>query len=326
MEKIVIRRVLNAIPLLILATLLSFTLIQLAPGDPVDMYLSMDLQDADPEVVERIREEMGLNRPIIIQYAVWLAHAVQGDLGNSLHTRRPVTTIIFEVLPNSIFLAAVSLIVAVIIGLGLGILTAIKQRTIFDYVITTLVFIGYSLPSFYIALLFLYLLSFRLKWLPSSGMRSLRGGHDNPFIDMLMHAAMPLLVYAIVRLVQWVRFQRNSLIEVMSQDYVRTARAKGLTERLVIFKHAWRNSLTPIITNLGLSFAGLIGGSFIIESIFAWPGMGRLGLESVRFRDFPVTMGILLISSIMIIVGNLISDILYIIMDPRVRLDREMGR
>ena len=324
MEKIIFRRILNAIPLLLLSTLLSFTLVRMAPGDPVSMYLATDLEQADPQVVANIREEMGLNRPIIVQYFAWLGKALQGDLGNSLQTRRPVLTVIGEVLPNSMLLAAISLTAAVILGLGLGVITAVKQRTALDYVVTTLVFVGYSLPSYYIALLFLYWLSFRTQWLPSGGMRSLRGGPDNEVLDILIHAAMPLLVYTIDRMVVWVRFQRNSMIEVMSKDYIRTARAKGLRERAVIFKHAWRNSLTPIITNLGLSFSGLIGGSFIIESIFAWPGMGRLGLNAIRFRDFPVTMGILLISSIMIIAGNLISDILYAVMDPRIRIERRM--
>jgi peptide/nickel transport system permease protein len=297
----------------------------MAPGDPVSMYLSTELEQADPEVVARIREEMGLNRPIVIQYFAWLGKALQGDLGNSLQTRRPVLTVIGEVLPNSLLLAAISLTAAVVIGLLLGVVTAVRQRTALDYIVTTLVFVGYSLPSYYIALLFLYWLSFRARWLPSGGMRSLRGGPDNEILDILIHAAMPLLVYTIDRMVVWVRFQRNSMIEVMTKDYIRTARAKGLKERAVIYKHAWRNALTPIITNLGLSFSGLIGGSFIIESIFAWPGMGRLGLNAIRFRDFPVTMGILLISSMMIIAGNLISDILYAVMDPRIRIERRMN-
>jgi peptide/nickel transport system permease protein len=325
MEKIIIRRIINAIPLLLLSTLLSFTLVRMAPGDPVSMYLSTDLEQADPEVVARIREELGLNRPIIVQYFAWLGKVFQGDLGNSLQTRRPVLTVIGEVLPNSMLLAAISLSAAVVIGLLLGVVTAVKQRTMLDYFVTTLVFVGYSLPSYYIALLFLYWLSFRTQWLPYGGMRSLRGGPENETLDILIHAAMPLLVYTIDRMVVWVRFQRNSMIEVMTKDYIRTARAKGLKERAVIYKHAWRNALTPIITNLGLSFSGLIGGSFIIESIFAWPGMGRLGLNAIRFRDFPVTMGILLISSIMIIAGNLISDILYAVMDPRIRIERRMN-
>jgi peptide/nickel transport system permease protein len=324
MEKFLIRRVLNVIPLLFVITLIAFVLIRMAPGDPVSMYLSTDLEDANPETVARIREELGLNRPIIVQYFAWLWRAIQGDLGNSLQTRRPVTTIIAEVLPNSIWLAAASLTVAFVVGILLGVLTAVRQRSFLDYTVSTLVFIGYSLPSYYIALLLLYVLSFRYQLLPSSGMRSLRGGPENETLDILIHSAMPLLAYITIRLVQWVRFQRNSMIEVMSRDYIRTARAKGLTERRVIFKHAWRNSLTPIITQLGLSFSGLIGGSFIIESIFAWPGIGRLGLNAVRFRDFPVSMGILLISSIMIIAGNLLSDVLYVLLDPRIRLDRQL--
>lgn len=321
---IVLQRIINTIPVLFFATLISFTLVRAAPGDPVAMYLSTDMEDADPEVVNRIRKKMGLDKPIYLQYFSWLSQVMQGNLGNSLHTRQPVTQVIADVIPNSIFLASVALLGSLLLGLPLGAITAIKQRSLMDYIVTTSVLIGYTLPSYYIALILLYFLSFRHRLLPSSGMRSLRGGPENEYLDLLMHAAMPLMVYIIVRMVQWVRFQRNSMIEVMSQGYIRTARSKGLRESLVISRHAWRNSLNPIVTNLGLSFSGLIGGSFIIESIFAWPGMGRLGLNAVRLRDFPVTMGILLVSTIMIVAGNLLSDILYVILDPRIRLESHM--
>ena len=320
---IILQRIFNTIPVLFFATLISFSLVRAAPGDPIDMYLSTDMEDADPEVVDRIRKQMGLDRPVIYQYFSWLGEVLRGNLGNSLHTRQPVTQVIANVIPNSMFLAGIALMVSVLLGLPLGAITAIRQRSLMDYIVTTVVLIGYTLPSYYIALMLLYFLSFRSRFLPSSGMRSLRGGPENEYLDLLMHAAMPLMVYIVVRMVQWVRFQRNSMIEVMSQGYIRTARAKGLRESLVIRRHAWRNSLTPIVTNLGLSFSGLIGGSFIIESIFAWPGMGRLGLNAVRLRDFPVTMGILLVSTIMIVAGNLLSDMLYVMLDPRVRLDSQ---
>ena len=326
MHTIILRRLLNAVPLLLLISLLSFFLMQLSPGDPVEMFLGTDLRRADPEAVARVRTQLGLDQPLHIQYLAWLGRLLQGDLGFSLRTRRPVMTIILEALPNSMLLAAISLPLAVILGVGLGIATAIKRRSLFDYVATGLVFIGYSIPSFYLALILLYLFSFKLKWLPSSGMRSLRGVTHSPTVDLLLHAAMPIMVYTLIRVVVWTRFQRNSLIEVLSQDYLRTARAKGLTEQIVVFRHAWRNSLIPITTELGLSFAELVGGSFIIESIFAWPGIGRLGLDSIQYRDYPVTMGILLISSVMIILGNLLSDVTYRILDPRVSLDNFTGR
>jgi peptide/nickel transport system permease protein len=326
MHRIVLRRILNSIPLLFLISLFSFVLIRSAPGDPVAMYLSTDLENADPDTVERVRESLGLNRPLIVQYWAWLGRAVQGDLGVSFVTKQPVTEVIFDVLPNSMLLAGISLPLAVIVGVSLGIITALRQQSWLDYVVTTVVFIGYSIPSFYLALLLLYFLSFKYQLVPSSGMRSLRMGHDNPMVDLALHALMPLLTYTFIRLVVWVRFQRNSLIDVLNQDYVRTARAKGLSERVVLLRHAWRNSLIPIITQLGLSFSGLVGGSFIIESIFAWPGIGRLGVEAIRFRDYPVAMGILLISSIMIIIGNLISDVSYMLLDPRVNIEHKAGR
>lgn len=321
MHTIIVKRLLNTIPLLLLISLLSFMLMQLAPGDPVQMYLSTDLRQADPEAVARVRAELGLDRPLHVQYVSWLTHALQGDLGFSLRTRQPVTEVIGDVLPNSLLLAALSLPLAVILGIALGILTAVKQRSLLDYAVTGVVFVGYSIPSFYLALLALYVFSFRLQWLPSSGMRTLRGASHSPAVDVLLHAAMPVFVYTVVRLVVWVRFQRNSFIEEIGRDYIRTARAKGLKEHTVLLRHAWRNSLIPIVTQLGLSFSSLVGGSFIIESIFAWPGMGRLGVESIQFRDFPVTLGILLISSSMIVFGNLLSDIVYHIVDPRINLE-----
>lgn len=323
MHRVILRRIINAIPVLLLASFLSFMLMHLAPGDPVYMYMSSGMIEADPEVVERVREAMGLNRPLPVQYVLWLSRAVRGDLGYSLTTKRPVTKVILEALPNSLLLAAISLALAVTIGIGLGIVTAVKQRSLLDYVVTAVAFIGYSVPSFYVALLLLYFLSFRLKLLPSGGMRSLRATGYSPIEDLLRHCAMPVIAYTIIRLVGWVRFQRNSLIEVLNQDYLRTARAKGLSERIVLFRHAWRNSLIPIITQLGLTFSQLVGGSFIIESIFAWPGIGRLGIESIQFRDYPVSMGILLLSAIMIILGNLLADITYVVLDPRVSLERK---
>ena len=230
-------------------------------------------------------------------------------------------TIIFEALPNSLLLTSLSLLLAILIGLALGVLSAVRQRSWLDYVVTTLSFVGYSIPSFYLALLLLFVFSFQWKVLPSSGMFSLRAGNTPQWLDLLQHLVMPVIASTLVQLVVWVRFQRNSLLDVMGQDYLRTARAKGLSERLVMLRHAWRNSLIPIATQLGLSFSYLIGGSFIIESIFAWPGMGRLGIESIQFRDYPVSMGILLLSSTMIVLGNLLADLAYGFLDPRITFE-----
>lgn len=322
MTRVIVRRVLAAIPVLLLATLFAFALVHLAPGDPVSMYLSSDLEMADEATVERIRHQMGLDRPIYVQYITWLSRALQGDLGYSYVTRRPVTQTILETLPASISLVGISLILSITIGLAIGTLSAWKQRSIVDYVFTVVTLIGYSVPGFFLALLLLYVFSYRLKWLPSSGMRSLRPTSHSANVDLVLHYIMPVMAYTVRSLVMWVRYQRNSLVDVLNRDYLRTARAKGLSERAVLLRHAWRNSLIPIATLVGFSISGLVGGSFILETIFAWPGMGRLGIDAITRRDYPVSMGILLVSSIMIVFGNLIADLLYTVLDPRISYEK----
>ena len=219
-------------------------------------------------------------------------------------------------------LVGVSLILSVTIGLVIGTLSAWKQRSIVDYVFTVVTLVGYSVPGCFLALLLLYVFSYRLKWLPSSGMRSLRPSGHSASVDLVLHYIMPVMAYTLRSLVMWVRYQRNSLVDVLNRDYLRTARAKGLSERAVLLRHAWRDSLIPIATLVGFSISGLVGGSFIIETIFAWPGMGRLGIDAINRRDYPVSMGILLISSIMIVFGNLLVDLLYIVLDPRISYSR----
>lgn len=323
LTRVFVRRMVGSIPLLMLVSIIAFVLMRLAPGDPVAMYLSSDMGDADAETIARIREYLGLNQPLHAQYWQWLRRIASGDLGYSLMTRRPVAVMIFEVLPNTLLLAGVSLVLAVSTGIVLGVATALRRRTLFDYVITAGVFVGYSVPAFSLGLLLLYLFSFELKLLPSAGMRSVRDPVASSVVDVLRHSILPVLATTVEQLAVWVRYQRTAFIDVLSQDYLRTARAKGLRESVVILRHAWRNSLIPIVTRLGLSFSTLVGGSFIIESVFAWPGMGSLGMEAIRFRDYPVSMGIVLISSIMIILGNLVADISYVALDPRVRLEEK---
>ncbi len=321
MQRVIIRRILIAIPVLLIATMLSFVLMRMAPGDPVAMYLSSEQDTADPETVARLREQLGLNDSLIVQYIRWLGRALQGDLGFSYQNRLPVTQRILQTLPASVSLMGTSLFLSALLGVGIGVLSAWKHDSPLDHVITVVAFIGYAIPSFFLALLLLYVFSFELKWLPSSGMRSLRSTQFSPFVDTLRHFALPVLAFTLRNMVTWVRYQRNSLIEELGKDYLRTARSKGLREGSILW-HAWRNSLIPVSTLLGLSIAGLVGGSFIIESIFGWPGMGRLGIDSINSRDYPVSMGILLISSIMILVGNLVADLLYALLDPRVSYAR----
>lgn len=321
MHRVIIRRIVVSIPILLLTTLASFFLMRLAPGDPVTMFLSSEQQSAPPETIARIREQLGLNDSISVQYVRWLSRVLQGDLGFSYQNRLPVLDRILQTLPASISLMGASLLLSMLLGLGIGVISALKQHSLIDHTVTVLAFVGYAIPSFFLALLLLYFFSFELKLLPSTGMRSLRGSSANPTIDLLLHYVLPVATLTLHGMVVWVRYQRNNLLEEMGKDYLRTARAKGLRETHVI-RHAWRNSLIPISTLFGLSIAELVGGSFIIESIFAWPGMGRLGIDSISARDYPVSMGILLVSSIMIVVGNLVADLLYVVLDPRVSFEK----
>ena len=321
MHRVIIRRIVVSLPILLLTTLASFFLMRLAPGDPVTMFLSSEQQSAPPETIARIREQLGLNDSIPVQYVRWLSRVLQGDLGFSYQNRLPVLDRILQTLPASISLMGASLLLSMLLGLGIGVISALKQHSLIDHTVTVLAFVGYAIPSFFLALLLLYFFSFELKLLPSTGMRSLRGSSASPTVDLLLHYILPVAALTLHGMVVWVRYQRNNLLEEMGKDYLRTARAKGLHETNVI-RHAWRNSLIPISTLFGLSIAELVGGSFIIESIFAWPGMGRLGIDSISARDYPVSMGILLVSSIMIIVGNLVADLLYVVLDPRVSFEK----
>ena len=317
MHRIIIRRVMISIPVLLFTTMLAFLLMRMAPGDPVAMYLSSEQQSAAPETIERLREQLGLNDPIPVQYIRWLGRALQGDLGYSYQTRLPVLDRILQTLPASISLMGASLLLSMTLGIAIGVVSAWKQHSVLDHVITVLAFVGYAIPSFFLALLLLYTFSFELKLLPSTGMRSLRASSVDPTVDLLLHYVLPVATLALHGLVVWVRYQRNNMVEELGKDYLTTARAKGLPESRVM-RHAWRNSLIPISTLFGLSIAELVGGSFIIESIFGWPGMGRLGIDSISARDYPVSMGILLVSSIMILLGNLVADLMYAWLDPRV--------
>jgi peptide/nickel transport system permease protein len=315
--RILVRRLIIAVPVLLMTTMLAFVLMRLAPGDPVEMYLTSDQRNASPETVARIRNELGLNDPLPVQYLRWLERALRGDLGVSYQDRLPVLNRIMQTLPNSITLMGTSLLLAMTLGISVGVFSAWKRHSVFDHAVTVAAFVGYAIPSFFLALLLLYVFSFQLKLLPSTGMRSLRLGGADPTIDLLKHYVLPVSALTLHNVVIWVRYQRNTLIEEMGKDYVTVARAKGLRERRVL-RHAWRNSLIPISTLFGLSIAELVGGSFIIETIFGWPGMGRLGIDSITFRDYPISMGILLVSSLMILFGNLVADILYAVLDPRV--------
>lgn len=315
MLKYVVRRLLEAIPLVFLVTIIAFAIINFAPGDPVNMFINPET--SSPVDVEMIRKSLGLDQPMPIRYVKWLGKVLQGDLGVSFQHSEPVMGMILQRLPNTLILALSATIFAFIVAIPAGILSAVKRNTWVDYLFSTISFVGISLPSFWFGLMLILLFSLKLGWLPSGDMRS----NFDSFVlsDRLVHLILPTVVLGMGSMAAKMRYMRSSMLEVIRQDYIRTARSKGLSEGVVIFGHALRNALLPIITLLGLIIPGLFSGAVIVEQIFSWPGMGRMAIEATFMRDYPVQMGVILMSSIMVIAGSLLADIGYALADPRIK-------
>lgn len=322
MTRYVIRRLLQAIPLLIAISILVFALIELAPGDPSQMYVDPE-KGADPEYIAQVRASLGLNDPVYVRYLAWLGKTLNGDFGFSFRTRRPVALEIGDRLPNTLLLGGVSLVLSLLIAVPIGIISALKRYTLIDYVLSTLALVGISVPVFWVALLLLQVFAIQLNWLPAVGMHDVRNSYEGwgEVLDVLRHMILPTIVLSLAQMASWSRYQRSALLEVLGQDYIRTARAKGMRERRVIALHALRNALIPIVTLIGLSVPTIVTGAFITETIFGWPGMGRLGVEAVNGRDYPIIMAVTMLSAILIIAGNLFADIAYAWVDPRIRYD-----
>lgn len=326
MTAYIIRRLLWMIPLLLGVSVICFGLLKRAPGDPVTAILAQSrasgtIINADDK--EALRELYGLNKPIYQQYFDWLKIAVRGDFGYSTRLKQPVTDVLKPRLANTIKLSLVSFIVTLAIALPLGILSAVKQYSRLDYFLTTFNFVGISIPQFWLSLMLVYLFAVKLGWLPTGGMRDpyREAGLWPAVVDTVTHYILPVVSITLVGIAGYMRYQRAAMLEVIRQDYIRTARAKGLSERTVIFKHAWRNALIPIITLMGYVFVILVEGSVVVENIYSWPGTGQLAVRSLNERDYPVVMAIVLLSATLILIGTLLSDILYAIVDPRVRYD-----
>ena len=317
MYQILVRRLLLVIPTLLVVSMLSFAIMRAAPGDPVQMYVAGGLSKGSPEDIERIRENLGLNDPLPVQYVRWLAQAVQGNLGYSISSQRPVVELIRERLPASLSLMGISFLLSMTVGIAVGVLAAVKQYSVFDYATTIFAVLGNSLPSFWIGMILIWVFAVQLGWLPTGQMQSFMP-RDPVWLDTVKHFVLPVFVTAFVSLIYWVRYQRASLLEVLHQDYIRTARAKGLAEQRIILRHAWRNSLIPIVTLVGFSVANLVAGSYVIEVVFSWPGMAQFGFEAILKRDYPVIMGVTIFSSLFIIFGNLLADLAYIVVNPQV--------
>lgn len=312
MGRYFLRRLIQFIPVLLGITLISFAIIEIAPGDPALLYMDRSTNPS-PEDITKMRQELGLDKPLPVRYMNWLGRVVQGDLGKSFVDKRPVLTRIVEVMPYSFIVAGLSMIVGYVLAILVGVVSAIRSGSWFDYIMSTVSAMLVSAPIFWVALMAILLFSVRWNLVPSSGWGE--GG----FWVQLKHLLLPVLILALRDIAGLSRYVRSSLIEAMAQDFVRTARSKGLAERVVIYKHALRNALIPVVTIMGLSLPALISGALLVENVFALPGMGRLAVGAVGFRDYPVVMGVNLVLSILTVFGNLLADMMYGLVDPRIR-------
>jgi peptide/nickel transport system permease protein len=325
-----LRRLILAIPLLIGITFVSFLVIHLAPGEPTDIQSDESSARSDAKIKQLLIETYGLDKPLHIQYWNWFTRLVRLDFGRSFSPdARPVLQKIGERLPVTLLLNIVELAIIVALAIPIGVLSATRQYSTFDKITTVFVFVGFATPDFWLALMLMILFGVQLGWLPISGLRSPTWEYLafwGQQWDFIAHLTLPILVATFGGLAGFSRYMRQSMLEVVRQDYIQSARAKGLSESVVIGKHALRNALLPIVTVLGLSLPGLIGGSVIVESIFAIPGMGQLMVQAVFERDYPVIMGNLVIVATLTLVANLIADLTYSLVDPRIRVAARRGR
>lgn len=322
MNRYLAKRLLMLIPLMFGITLITFSVIHLAPGEPVEMQMAMNPK-VGKEVRDRLKKFYGLDRPLHVQYIDWVGKLVRLDLGTSFSSdNRPVVDKIRERLPVTLSLNLIALCIEFGLAIPIGVMAATRRDTWLDKGLTVFVFLGFAVPTFWLALLLMYLFGVKLNWLPVSGLHSLGAASLGAMAylwDMAQHLILPVCVASFGSLAGMSRYMRSAMLNVIGQDYITTARAKGLSERTVIWKHALRNALLPLITLLGFSIPGLIGGSVIFETIFAIPGMGQLFYQGVMSRDYPVVMGILVIGAFLTLVGNLLADLCYAYADPRIR-------
>jgi peptide/nickel transport system permease protein len=319
MATYVLRRLIQAIPILVGISVISFLIINLAPGDPTDRFRSGRVS---PETIQNLIRLYGLDKPLPEQFVSWFTAFWQFPFrvdawGYSFVDGRPVVEKVFEKIPTTLELMGTSLLVTMVVSVPLGVLAAVKQYSWADKIITTMATVGYALPSFVLGILLLYIFAIRLNIFPSFGRQSL--GQEGNFPDFLWHLVLPVSSLAIQQVAGWSRYMRSSMLEVLQQDYIRTARAKGLADSRVLFKHALRNALLPVITLLGLTLPSLLAGAAITETIFSWPGLGFMAVQSVTTNDFPVVLAIVMIGGMMVLLGNLLADILYGFVDPRIK-------
>lgn len=323
----ILRRILAAVPLLLGIATIIFIVINLAPGDPTAIFYNPNVP---PEVIQQLRENYGLNEPLHVRYLNWMGNFFTGDFGYSFGQHRAVTAVILDTLPNTLILAALSLFLVFIIGVIVGVLQAVRQHSWMDRTLSVASLFFYSMPSFWLGLMLVLIFALKAyEWglpiaLPPTGMTSI--GYDfmppgEQILDRIQHLILPVATLTLVLAAGVARYTRGQMLEVVRQDYIRTARAKGLSERTVIFKHALRNSLIPVVTLLGLYLPFLFSGTVFVETIFAWPGMGRVIVEAIFQRDYPLVMATSFIFAAVVVAGNLVADVLYAAIDPRIRYD-----
>jgi peptide/nickel transport system permease protein len=315
----ILRRLLGVPPLILGITIVTFLIIHATPGSPVDnLKLNPEIKEED---LQSIMRTLGIDRPLHEQYLGWVGQLLQGDMGISLKTYQPVRTQILDRLPNTLLLTGLSLLVSLLVALPLGVIAAMRRNSILDYLIVSGATLAQAIPSFWLGLMLIIIFAVQFRaWgfpaLPSGGTQTLPGGGG--FVDRMSHLILPVITLSAVQIGGWMRFIRSQMLEVIRQDYVRTARAKGLRDRSVIMVHAFRNAALPLITLVGLTLPQLFGGAVVVESIFAWPGLGSLAIDAANNRDYTVVMGTVLFISVITVLANLLADISYSMADPRV--------
>lgn len=310
-----LRRILTAIPLLLVITVIIFTMLQFTPGDPLDAYIPPD-QVVSAEQRQAIKEQLGLDQPKPVQYLKWLGNAVQGDLGYRIKNGEPVSRELGRRLPPTLLLMGSGMGLGIVLGILFGIVAAVKRYTTLDNFLTLLAFLGISTPAFLAGLLGMYLFALKLRWFPAGGYQT---PGDGSVLDILRHLILPAMILSMLYVAILMRYTRSSVLEVINQDYVRTARAKGINYSMVVSKHVLRNALIPVVTVIGANIANLIGGAVFLESIFSWPGTGQLYLDAIDARDYPMIMGTTLVLAAVILFANLLTDLAYGLIDPRIR-------
>ena len=314
MNNVLVRRLAQLVPMLFFISLVAFLLVKLAPGDPVQAYITPRMS---PEDIERIRHSLGLDKPMFMQYLLWLKNVLQGDLGYSLIYHRPVLTMIAERIPATLGLMGASLVLAMVLAIPLGLVAGAYKHRWLDHFLNMFAYIGISVPIFWFGILLITVFSVQLNWLPSMGMRTI--GMEDSWLDVVRHGILPCIALSFYNLSNYVRYIRSNTITQLSADYVQTQLAYGATRRSILFRHVLKNVLLPVITLFGISFGELVVGAYVTESVFSWPGMGLLGIQSITSLDYPLIMAMIMLSSTMLIVGNLLADMLYRVADPRIK-------